>query len=654
MASEKAGKIASLKAGTTLEPLGNTRRGGSPWRGIKRHFASAVEIYGRFDLRSLGLARIGLGVLLLWDLLRRVPDLATWYSNEGLLPNHTVLWRPSSEYMFSFFFAASRPGEAAAMFVPCGIVFFLFTVGWHTRLFHVLSFACMVALHDREIFTENGGDCAQNLLCFWTMFLPMGARFSIDAVRASLSVRKERTAGELNDRAGAAAKAPQTKSIAFFAILLQLAVIYYFNAVNKHGWTWRRGAAVRYVLYQERMVTWLGLLVRDHVNFQLSRVLTYTTLGAEFAAPILILTPVGWQWARRVAVIALPLLHVGFAAGLNLGEFSFNMIGYFPLLMAPESWDWLSRHLGPSPSRARTVYVREDSALAFAWARLLSRLDVFERLRFEAGDAASGAWQVEDPATNRRTSGVLALADCVAALPCGLWVGSFLRLPGIRSLAGSLGRLIAAKEATLTRWLRLLPPGSPAAEPASPLPSPAKSWLLRRVAEARELAVVVMIIASTSQLLVENRAIPQRLRLPQPKWITQLVVYPRLLQGWQMFSADVPTGERMLYVDAVTFGGRHVDPFNEAGSRVSSLPVERIPPHMEQDEFWCDYTNRIPDNEAYWRALREWVFNYHNRTHRTEDRIISFEARLFESESPPFGETQPRNFKTRVMVSARE
>src|SRR5881392_3595108 len=56
----------------------------------------AIEIYGRFDPRSMGLARIGLGLLLIWDLLRRVPDLATWYSNEGLLPNHTVLWRPNA------------------------------------------------------------------------------------------------------------------------------------------------------------------------------------------------------------------------------------------------------------------------------------------------------------------------------------------------------------------------------------------------------------------------------------------------------------------------------------------------------------------------------------------------------------------------------
>src|SRR5215510_8545045 len=199
-----------------------------------RRWSNAVEIYGTVDLRSLGLARIGLGLLLLWDLLRRVPDLSNWYSNEGLLPNHTVLWRPSSEYMFSFFFAASRPEEAAVMFALCAIPFVAFTIGWHTRVMHVISFACMVSLHDREIFTENGGDCAINLLCFWTMFLPMGARFSVDAVKRSLVARRERTVSELNDRAAAVTEPPNTKSLAFFAILLQLAVIYYFNAVNKH------------------------------------------------------------------------------------------------------------------------------------------------------------------------------------------------------------------------------------------------------------------------------------------------------------------------------------------------------------------------------------------------------------------------------------
>ena len=55
--------------------------------------------------------------------------------------------------------------------------------------------------------------------------------------------------------------------------------------------------------------------------------------------------------------------------------------------------------------------------------------------------------------------------------------------------------------------------------------------------------------------------------------MTQVVAYARLFQGWRMFAADVPTGERMLYVDALTVSGRHVDPFNEAGPAPSTAPV---------------------------------------------------------------------------------
>jgi hypothetical protein len=298
------------------------------------------------------------------------------------------------------------------------------------------------------------------------------------------------------------------------------------------------------------------------------------------------------------------------------------MIGYFPLLLSADDWTWLAEHFGPSPRRARTILVREDAPLAFAWARVLARLDPFERLRFarlDKADAGAGSLEVEDPTTGKPASGALAF----------------------------ICRWLATRESTIAKWF-------PLSSARRREPSAARAWFHRRAAELREVAAAVLIVASASQLLVENHAVPQRLKLPQPKWITQLVVYPRLLQGWQMFSSDVPTGERMLYVDAVTFGGRHVDPFNEAGSRVSTLPVDRIPPHMEQDEFWCDYTNRIPENEAYWRALKEWIFAYHLRTGRPEDRVIAFEAKLIEGESPAFGETQPKNWKTRVMTSARE
>ena len=432
------------------------------------------------------------------------------------------------------------------MFAICGLVFLAFTVGYRTRLFHALSLACIVSLHSRCIFLENGGDVVLNLLCAWTLFLPMGARFSVDAIRNSFRARPEKTIAELNDRAAlATSETAPVASLAMLAILLQLSVIYYLNALHKTGWTWRQGVAVHYVLYQERMVTWLGLLARDHIPLWLSRRMTYTTYNIELLAGLLLLNPFFRVWSRRFAVVLLPGLHLAFAALLNLGQFSFNMIGFYPLLLGARDWELFGRWLGPS-----------------------------------AGVGASA----------------------------------------VRTYA----------------------------------PSPARRWLCRGLATMRELAVLVVMVALGSQVLVENQAVPQRFKVAQSKWMQQIVQYPRLYQGWRMFSADVPTGERMMYVDAVTVTGRHVDPFNEAGARVAALPVERIPRHMEQDEFFCDYTNRVPDNDTYWQALRAWIFDYPRRTQAPENRIVSFEVKLLEQDNPPPGEREPRNFRTKVMLRGWE
>jgi len=70
--------------------------------------------YLQIDLRSLAFGRIVFGLVLIGDLLRRVPWLRDFYSNVGLVPNHTVLWRPPFPRIFSFLFMASLPEESAA------------------------------------------------------------------------------------------------------------------------------------------------------------------------------------------------------------------------------------------------------------------------------------------------------------------------------------------------------------------------------------------------------------------------------------------------------------------------------------------------------------------------------------------------------------
>src|SRR6516162_5738759 len=107
---------------------------------LQKRFPRVTEAYFTLDRRSLGLTRIYVGVLLLWDVLRRVPGMTTWYTNDGLLPNHTHLWRPAANQMFSLMFSASYPGEAAVLFFLFGLAFFCFMIGYKTKVAHVLSF----------------------------------------------------------------------------------------------------------------------------------------------------------------------------------------------------------------------------------------------------------------------------------------------------------------------------------------------------------------------------------------------------------------------------------------------------------------------------------------------------------------------------------
>jgi hypothetical protein len=623
---------------------------------MAKRYPRITDTYFTFDRRSLGLARIYIGCLLLYDLFRRVPGLTTWYTNDGLLPNHTHLWRPAAAQMFSVMFSASYTGEAAVLFFLIGIAFFCMMVGFKTKVAHILSFAGVVSLHSRCVFLENGGDVVLNIAVVWTLFLPMGDRFSVDAVIKSMRRRRERTIDELNDRSSLVRDNAPVRSLVVLAILLELSVIYYFNCLSKTGHTWKRGTAVHYVLYQERMVTWLGYLVRDHVNYAMSRFMSFATLFLEATAPLFILTPVGKPLARRAAIILLPGMHLAFFALLNVGMFSYNMIAFFPLLLGTEDWEILRRRLGPSLARARTVYFDDRSGVGTTWARVLVRLDVLGLLRFESIHAEAGAarttYEVEQRSTGHRASGIDAFSESLAALPGGLPFSIATRVPILRQLLRAFLVRVASKQEQVSRLLGLVPLAD--LGPSEVGPSRARLWFRARWGLLREAAVLVMVVALTSQVLMENKIVPKVLKRGQKTWMMDIVNYPRLFQGWSMFTPDAPTGERMLYIDALTVDGRHVDPFNQEGSRVSTLPVERIPGYMDQNEFWCDYTNRIPDNSVNWPPLKEWIFKYSERTGRPEDRIVSYEAKILESDSPPPGQTGARNIRQRVMTREHE
>ena len=366
---------------------------------------SLRNTYLTADPRSLGLFRIGFGLVLCWDLVRRYQQLDFWYTNSGLLPNHTLLWRPPAQHVFSLFFLASSREEARVGFALCALVYALFLIGYRTRLMHVLTLVCRVSLNSRVAVLENGGDMVMNLLCILTLALPLGRRFSVDACRSPGARAADQTAD-----------APVV-SLAMLGLIVQFAAIYFFNAISKDGEAWKHGYAVHYALHQDKFVTQLGVLMRERLSVDAFKFLTYATLAVEWTGFALLITPIQIHKARALAIVLMPGLHLCFALGLNLGTFSPAMMSFFPLLLTRVHWEFIDKCLRCRAAlRARLVHTRTlvralvtgALQLGAAWLRHAPRV---------------GRWLAE------AATGVLILAIAGEALNDNTSVPAWLRVP---------------------------------------------------------------------------------------------------------------------------------------------------------------------------------------------------------------------------------
>lgn len=501
-----------------------------------------AALYATVDLRALAAGRIALALVLLLDFAKRLVNLTTWYSNQGLLPNHTLLWRPTHEPTFSPFFMASHSWEAAIGFLFCGLAYVALLLGWRTKAAQVASYVAVLALHGRVMFVQNGGDVVLSLLAMWTVLLPMGERYSVDAW--------------LRNRTSASTPGPQQQSVvslAFVALLLQLVAIYAFNAVHKDGATWRDGSVVHYVLHQDRIVTVLGLWLRDRMPVGVGQAMTWGALAIEITIPVLLLSPLAQRACRWGAAALILALHTGFALLLNLGIFSAAMMAFTPNLLLAADWDKFDR------------WLQRRSPMLFG-----------------------------------------------------------------QGLA-TLGQLVARVDAYLPR---------------------ARDRLSEQTRlQARETLAGALILLALSQLLVDNRAVPRFLRPRRAAFLEHATTYLQLFQGWGMFAPEAPKEDFTLIVDAVTKDGRHVDPLSEAAAPDHARLERVVGARLGHDSFFCDYISRIAGHGAFHQALIEWVERYPERTGLKRDALASFDLIEITDESPPPGETQPRNIRIKNIFS---
>jgi hypothetical protein len=278
------------------------------------------ERYRTLDPRWLGLFRICFGSLLITELMYRWSYARLLFSNDGALPNHFSLFAPMGQDLFSIYHVFSTVEEVHVAFALTLIVFTCFTIGYRTRLAQVLSAILITSLHSRNLFTENGGSVVTHSLATWTVFLPLGRCFSVDALRRSFSAVHEQSPAELNRRD----VEPVTPfvSIVVLGLLLQWSVIYFFNFVHKSGVGWRNHSAIYWFLYQDRIVTWVAVWAREHVPYVVFTILTRMTLVVECLLSFILLVPFNQKWLRRLAFVLAIGLHGNIAVLSRLGPCS--------------------------------------------------------------------------------------------------------------------------------------------------------------------------------------------------------------------------------------------------------------------------------------------------------------------------------------------
>jgi hypothetical protein len=246
-------------------------------------------------------------------------------------------------------FVAPGAAAVAVVFALTALADLALLVGFHTRIAQAIAMVLLVSLESRVRPLMNGGDRALCILGFWTLFLPMGARYSIDALRRPTRPRP-------------------AVSVAYLALVLQLAVAYFLNAVFKDSRQWSSGGALWFILHDASVSRAPGCFFADHASPAVLTGFTLASRAIEYLAPILILTPLYARPARWIAIVLLIGLHAGIAVTMSVGIFSYAMIAFYPLLLVEDDHEAIARATARLSARlARSSW---GAGLAARWERL--------------------------------------------------------------------------------------------------------------------------------------------------------------------------------------------------------------------------------------------------------------------------------------------
>lgn len=303
------------------------------------------------DIRSLAVMRIVMGTCLLMDVLRRLPFVEAHYSDAGVLPRAARLqlgFDFGTSWWTSPHMLCGEPSFQAFLFALAAIAAVCLVVGLQTRIATLVSLILLLGVQARHPLLLQGGDVVLRCELFWSLFVPLGAAWSLDGLRQP-----------------AQPMATRVKSFGTAALVLQLCFVYWFTAALKTDVAWvRTFDAAYFAIQSDHFTSPLGYWLSQYPRFL--RMVTLATLVLEFIGPLMIFVPWRNHLLRSATVLAFAGMHIGLQMCLDLGLFSYICIGYWLMLLPTEFWTSVAHRLRLETSRA-TMAEHAESLRTGGW-----------------------------------------------------------------------------------------------------------------------------------------------------------------------------------------------------------------------------------------------------------------------------------------------
>ena len=327
------------------------------------------DILGRFgryvvqcvtiDSRTLAVFRIAIGLLIIGDILARASTFTFFYTEEGVVPQELAEQR-TVDGAFSFFFYTQDSTVIALLFVIHAILAIQLMIGYKTRFAMILSFLFVISLDHHNPLNLSHADTLFRLLCFWAIFIPLGERWSVDAIQRD---REPRLA---------------VASLGTAAILIQMVYMYTVNGIHKiNGPQWVSREATPLIFGLDDMTYFLAGPMRQFPT--MLEIMGTTWFFLLVMSPLLLLL----QGRSRYAMVLLIFgAHFSFTITVRIGAFGWVGMAGVMLFLPAVFWNdltWIAKRINIWDRVV--VPVRDGLAaagnrMADSWPKLQPKLGV--------------------------------------------------------------------------------------------------------------------------------------------------------------------------------------------------------------------------------------------------------------------------------------